>query len=117
MVFLLHQLVELSWPTAHSHRAHAWLDTATAPAAWHTTTSLAHALRWVKAFFSAADAAFSLRLVSRSHLDLSHLNVHPPQNGALFRIKFCLLDRSQRALQEYTARRPIRIVNDLARAL
>ena len=116
VTFWLHNVLSKNWPVSHSVLPGHWIDRNMAPAAWVTPTSLAAAMRWVRAFFAAAESAFSLGLTRQSGIDLKHLGVFVPQHGMLLRINFCLLEEAQRLLKQFTAGRLIRVANDLSRA-
>ena len=112
----LHDVLDKQWPIAHASLPDHWIDRAVAPPARVAITSLAAALRWVRAFFAAAERAFSLGLIRQSDLDLRHVGVQMPLHGALFRIRFCFVVEAQRFLKSFTSGRLIRVANDFSRA-
>ena len=79
--------------------------------------TLAARVRFLKTFFKCLDTEFEVGVDFVCNLNLSRFSVHPPQSGMICYISRASQRRVDLELAKFTAQRPIRCANDLARPL
>ena len=82
-----------------------------------TSPTVASVLRLVKTFFAAWAKKDSFSLPTVQALSLTMVRVRQPLQGLVVKITWQTFSTIARAIESFTANRPIRTANDLARPL